>query len=249
MTTQQMSKDANNDKTLAYGFAIAFHLLLLALLFFTWKFEAPNEKMFGDGIPLRFGNTESAGGNDRPTYDIGSDPEPSNSSSPTPTPQPTISPTDKGRPVRQQNDKRPQNNTQSNSDNDELEREAREMEQLGKNTPNNGKGEGPGQQGGKEGGLNQDPGKGLGTLDGQIKGREIAPPDGIGNFDFRGTVEVYICIDRDGSILSTSIRTNSTGRIEAESAALEYAKKFKFIKKENAGNRECGTLKVVFKLK
>ncbi len=269
-TAPSINRDKPNDRVLAWGIAAAVHVLLFFLMFISWTFSAPDEEIFGDGIPLRMGNVELAGGNDTPVPDPGgnnSDQQATVPNQTEETPQKSergnqdIATQEDGNVHLPNKDKQPNDGDAKKRAEDaarkEAERRRRELDKElggggpGNGTPvNNGNGTGNGQQGGPDGGLGQQAGKGIGTLSGKIKDRSIPGNQVIdGNYTQTGTVVVEICIDPNGQVISTkyTIHGSTTSDPVLKEAAIKYARQMKFAAKPEALGNECGEMKVVFK--
>jgi TonB family protein len=270
MATNTINRDKPNDRLLAWGIAAVVHVLLFFLMFISWNFSAPPEEIFGDGIPLRMGDVVLAGGNDTPVANPGGNNSDQQASVPNraeETPQRSdrgdqdVATQENGNVVLPNKDKRPTDGDAQKRAEEaarrEEERQRRELDEKlggggqGNGTPvNNGNGTGNGQQGGPDGGLGQQAGKGIGTLSGKIKDRSIPGNQVIdGNYSQTGTVVVEICIDASGQVVSTkyTIHGSTTSDPVLKEAALKYAKQMKFSAKPEALGNECGEMKVVFK--
>jgi membrane protein involved in colicin uptake len=269
MSTTLLTQEKSKDKVVAYAITAVVHILLFILMIVSWNIQAPQGELYGDGIPLRLGNVELAGGNDQPVPDPGGnsfaenavtaeqeagEPEQPQKS------QRDIATDDNGKVRLPDKDKKG-----AEGDAKKREREAREAEERrrkeelerelgggpGEGTPtNNGNGQGPGQQGGPEGGLGERPGKGIGTLSGKIKDRGVPSNQVIkGNFNRAGTIVVRICIDRNGKVISAKNDINKSKITDRKmvQAAEKYASEMKFNPKEEALGDECGDVIVEFK--
>lgn len=262
------------DKVIAYSITTVIHVALLILMIISWPHEVTEDGLYGDGIPLRLGNVELAGGDDVPVPDPGGNNNateaytPDNTAGAPETPtkgQKDIATDDNGRVKLPDKDKEGADGEAAKraKEAEDRAKKARDLEREfetgggpGQGTPaNNGNATGPGQQGGPEGGLGQKPGKGIGTLTGKIKARNpVRQPNVIqGNFNYAGTVAVNICIDKTGKVVTArqnlSNQKNKITDKKMVDAAIKYAKEYVFDAKDEALDKECGDVLIEFTFK
>lgn len=89
------------------------------------------------------------------------------------------------------------------------------------------------------------PGNGTGGISHTLSGRDISPKQFMAEFNEAGKVVVRVKVDRDGNIISKTIRSSSSSRLSE--IALQKLSQAHFTKKSDAAPEQIGDVTFVFK--
>ncbi len=89
------------------------------------------------------------------------------------------------------------------------------------------------------------PGNGTGGISHTLSGRDITPKQFVAEFNEAGKVVVRVKVDRDGNIISKTIRSSSSSRLNE--IALQKLAQAHFTKKSDAAPEQIGDVTFVFK--
>jgi outer membrane biosynthesis protein TonB len=89
------------------------------------------------------------------------------------------------------------------------------------------------------------PGNGTGGISHTLSGRDISPKQFVAEFNEAGKVVVRVKVDRDGNIISKTIRSSSSAKLSE--IALQKLAQAHFTKKSDAAPEQIGDVTFVFK--
>lgn len=267
------------DNNIAAAATITAHVLFLIFIFFASSTAKPDVVPdYGNGIPVNFGNVESASGNDKLVVDADAagertedpvtpdvtPPKPDNSK-----PQPnavkdnTMTTKDNNAPAIKAAE-----DAKRKAEEDRRKKEAddeRAISDRMKNRKNNGgaggtggkggnrgDGTGNGQQGARDGVISDAIGHGLGTVKGKLNSRGVTnqcTPTSTGS-QATGRVIVSIHVNKEGKVFQADFKAkgSETNDLSLVNAALKCAREYVFKRDDLAEDDQTGEIWFNFKL-